>query len=74
MKHYWFWHLLYDNRLFGRWLWRAVRRFQWHRQLEGDWGIEYGIYGFNYQWQQRQRNRIVFEDGQYQLKSPRSRI
>lgn len=73
MRCYWFWHLLYDNAVFGRALHRAVRRWKLHRELSWDWGIEYGIYGLNYRWQRRQRTLIYrLPDGGLALRSPRS--
>lgn len=68
---WWFWHLLYDNRLFGRWLWTKVRERQWHREFGG---VEFGIYGLNYIWQQQQREYIIAENGGYRLVGPRSGV
>ena len=69
---WWLRHLLYDNPLFGRWLFRKRKEWRFHRNL-GD--VEYGLYGLNYRWQQQQRDRIVLDnDGAYRLISPRSRI
>ena len=57
--YFWFWHLLYDNRVFGRRLHDAVCKFRAHRWLIWDYGDE--IYGLNYHWREgnRRRNLVI---------------
>jgi hypothetical protein len=71
MKCWWFWHLVYDNPLFGRRLFNAVQRRKYEREFSA---VEYGIFGLNYRWQQQQRMYIVREGSNYKLLSPRSRV
>lgn len=71
MRGWWFWHLLYDNPICGRWLWQWVRRRQWEREFGA---ATHGIFGLNYRWQQEQRRYIIAEGDSFQLVSPRSRI
>ena len=71
MRCWWFWHLLYDNPVFGRRLWSAVRRFQAQREFAY---VEHGIFGLNRRWQLEQRRFIIRERGDYKLISPRSRV
>jgi hypothetical protein len=71
MRCWWFWHLLYDNRLFGRRLFNAAQRRKYSREFRE---VEYGIYGLNYIWQRHQRRYIIAEGNDYKLVSPRSRV
>ena len=55
-RYYWFWHLLYDNPIFGHRLHEALCRFKTHRNLDSHLApIGYGFYGLEYYWRCEQR-------------------